>query len=178
MRQSAGRVRIRRATAEDAPAIASVLQQAFAEYERLYTEEGYATTTPKPDLVCVRITEGPVWVALHETQIVGTGSVVRKPTGFYIRGMAVVPAARGLGVGQLLLEAIHRFAAVEGCERLFLSTTPFLNRAIRLYEAFGFQRTSDGPSDLFGTPLFTMEKLLSGDTPESPESSLVRHETK
>ena len=28
----------------------------------------------------------------------------------------------------------------------------------RLYERFGFQRTSDEPHELFGTPLFTMEK--------------------
>ena len=44
---------------------------------------------------------------------------------------------------------------------MFLSTTPFLESAIRLYEKFGFQRTSDGPLDLFGTPLFTMQKSLS-----------------
>jgi len=37
-----------------------------------------------------------------------------------------------------------------------------LSRAIRVYESFGFRRTEDGPQDLFGTPLFTMEKALSG----------------
>lgn len=41
-----------------------------------------------------------------------------------------------------------------------LSTTPFLARAIRLYEQSGFQPTTEGPSDLFGTPLFTMVKTL------------------
>jgi hypothetical protein len=39
--------------------------------------------------------------------------------------------------------------------------TPFLNTAIRLYEAFGFRRMNDGPHDLFGTPLFTMEKTVA-----------------
>jgi len=81
-----------------------------------------------------------------------------------------VPPDRGRAIGAILMEQgrlsaqdvdeIQRFAAANGCKRLFLSTTPFLDRAIRLYEAFGFQRTSDGPYDLFGTPLFTMEKVL------------------
>src|SRR5215472_9815578 len=93
--------------------------------------------------------------------IVGTGSVVSKPEGVYLRSMAVIPSARGLEIGQLLLDEIQSFAITQGCVRLFLSTTPFLNRAIRLYEAFGFRRTNDAPHDLFGTPLFTMEKTIS-----------------
>src|SRR5260370_227302 len=44
---------------------------------------------------------------------------------------------------------------------MYLSTTPFLDRAIRLYERFGFQRSDEGPLDLFGTPLFTMTKRLN-----------------
>jgi GNAT superfamily N-acetyltransferase len=63
-------------------------------------------------------------------------------------------------VGRLLLEKIESFASACGYKRLFLSTTTFLGRAIRLYESFGFQRLNDEPHDLFGTPLFTMEKVL------------------
>ena len=72
--------------------------------------------------------------------------------------MAVLPLARGGRIGALLLTHIEEFARTEGFSRLFLSTTPFLDRAIRLYERFGFCRTSAGPHELFGTPLFTMEK--------------------
>ena len=74
--------------------------------------------------------------------------------------MAVLPAARGQRVGELLLKQVEDFAIAHGCRRLFLSTTPFLSRAIRLYERFGFRRTEEGPGDLFGTPLYTMEKML------------------
>jgi GNAT superfamily N-acetyltransferase len=151
---------LRRATSEDAPLIASVLRQSFAEYEPLYTKEGYAATTPEPEDIRIRMEGGPVWIAVYDLRIAGTASVIPKPKGIYVRGMAVVPCARGLGIGQLLLDEIQRFAATGGCERIFLRTTPFLNRAIRLYQAFGFQRADDGPRDLFGTPLFTMEKIL------------------
>jgi GNAT superfamily N-acetyltransferase len=78
----------------------------------------------------------------------------------YIRGMAVQPSARGLHLGELLLTCIEHFAFGQGFERMFLSTTPFLNHAIRLYEGFGFKRTGEGPYDLHGPPLFTMQKLL------------------
>jgi predicted N-acetyltransferase YhbS len=109
--------------------------------------------------------EGPTWVALLSNAIVGTASVVEKGEGgLYVRGMAVLPSARGRGVGELLLREIEGFALRNGCTRLVLSTTPFLNGAIRLYERFGFERTLDGPNDLFGTPLFTMAKALNGET--------------
>lgn len=161
MTQSAGEVQVRRAATDDAAWVASVLRQAFAEYEPLYTEQGYAATTPGVGEIAARMRQGPVWVAVYREQIVGTGSVVSRPEGIYIRGMSVIPSARGLGIGRRLLDEIHRFAIVQGCRRLFLSTTPSLDRAIRLYEAFGFRRINDGPHDLFGTSLFTMEKTVA-----------------
>src|SRR5262249_12537755 len=157
---AATQVHVRRATVEDASAVASLLKKAFIEYEPLYTKEGYAATTPKRDAILIRMQEGPLWVALYGGQIVGTVSAVRKKTGLYVRRMAVLPAARGLGIGERLLEQIEGFALEDSCERLFLSTTPFLNRAIRLYERFGFRFIDDDPDDLFGTPLLTMEKML------------------
>ena len=76
------------------------------------------------------------------------------------RGMAVLPSSRGFHLGELLLKQAEDFALAHNCKRLVLSTTPFLLRAIRLYERAGFKRTAEGPHDLFGTPLFTMVKDL------------------
>jgi GNAT superfamily N-acetyltransferase len=75
--------------------------------------------------------------------------------------MGVLPAERGSGTGSLLLREVESWAESFGESRLFLSTTPFLHSAIRLYERSGFRRINGGMSDLFGTPLFTMEKTLS-----------------
>jgi GNAT superfamily N-acetyltransferase len=152
---------IRMGQPQDALEVASVLKKAFTEYEPRYTKEGYVATTPDAAAILHRMQEGPLWVADCENQVVGTAAAVNKETGLYIRGMAVLPAARSHGLGQLLLEEIERFAVQNGCRRLFLSTTPFLHRAIRLYESFGFHPTNEGPHDLFGTPLFTMEKALA-----------------
>ena len=99
-------------------------------------------------------------MAVRDDALLGTVSVVDRGDHLYIRGMAVLPQARGLGLGALLLKTIDDFARVQGHRRLTLSTTPFLSQAIKLYERHGFQRTSDGPHDLHGTPLFTMVKDL------------------
>ena len=153
-------LQIREAVPDDVLSIATVLYEAFVAYESSYTPEGFAATTPTADQLQNRMIEGPVWVVLQDKAIVGTVALVEKGESLYVRGMAVLPNARGLKIGQLLLRHIESFASARGFKRLFLSTTPFLSNAIRLYESFGFQRTADGPHDLFGTPIFTMEKIL------------------
>jgi GNAT superfamily N-acetyltransferase len=151
---------IRLADGGEAGAIAAVLYEAFREFEPLYTKKGFAATAPKSEQVLERLKDGPVWVALVDGELVGTVSVVLKRKALYVRGMAVLPRTRGARVGKLLMEQVQQYAVENGCKRLFLSTTPFLERAIRLYEKFGFTRIPEGPHDLFGTPLFTMEKTL------------------
>ena len=152
---------IRRAVPDDAAQIASALYNSFAGYESSYTPEAFAATISTPDQIRERMNEGPIWVALQNGRIVGTVSAVPKAEALYIRGMAVDPAARRKGLGHELLECVEEFAAHNGFNRLFLSTTPFLSSAIRLYEKHGFGRSNDGPDGLFGTPLFTMVKHLS-----------------
>lgn len=154
-------VRVRAAGPADAGPVAQVLRESFAEYKDLYTTEAFAATTPASESVLARMKEGPVWVALLDRAVVGTASAVGRGEDLYIRGMAVLPAGRGLGIGLLLLKRIEDYAYAHGHRRLILSTTPFLYRAIRLYERFGFRRSDEGPRHLSGTPLFTMVKSLA-----------------
>jgi len=157
---------IRLALPTDIPAIASVLLQSFAEYESLYTTRGFAATTPTAEEITARWHEGPIWVSLLNGEIIGTVSAVPGGESLYVRSMAVLPAARGYHLGQQLLDQVELYAREQGHNRLYLSTTPFLRRAIRLYENHGFRRTTAGPQELFGTPLFSMEKLLINQTPQ------------
>jgi ribosomal protein S18 acetylase RimI-like enzyme len=153
-------IEIRRATAEDAPVIAAVLYESFVEYRDLYTDDGFAATILKPEQIVKRVEEGPVWIAWREGAAVGTVATVAKERSAYIRGMAVLPSARGLGVGSALLREVEGWALRENFEVLFLSTTPFLHSAIGLYEKFGYRRREQAAQDLFGTPLFVMEKPI------------------
>jgi GNAT superfamily N-acetyltransferase len=151
---------IRNAVMDEAALIASVLYQAFAEFEPLYTPAAFAATAPNSDQIRKRWGEGPVWVMADGSQIIGTVSAVPKPDSVYIRSMAVLPSHRGQKIGYMLLQMVQQFAHLQEVRRMFLSTTPFLTGAIRLYEQFGFHRTDDEPRELFGTPLFTMVMLL------------------
>jgi GNAT superfamily N-acetyltransferase len=157
---SAAHLEVRLARAEDAPVIASVLHESFLEFKALYTDGGFAATALGPEQVLIRMREGPVWMALREGVVMGTVAAVVRDGSVYVRGMAVLPAGRGSGAGAALLRHVEGWAAEQRCGRIFLSTTPFLDSAIRLYERFGFRRMGDGLHDLFGTPLFTMQKML------------------
>jgi GNAT superfamily N-acetyltransferase len=154
-------IRIRFARDTDAEAISSLLCDSFVEYRSLYNPESFAATAIPPNQIASRISEGPLWIAVAGARIVGTVSVIPKGDSLYLRGMAVLPVVRGRRTGERLLTTVEQFALTGDFRRLLLSTTPFLDRAIRLYERFGFRRTNEGPDDLFGTPLFSMEKVIS-----------------
>jgi ribosomal protein S18 acetylase RimI-like enzyme len=156
-------VEIRRATESDADAIASVLVAAFREFERLYTRAGYAATTPDAARIHERFAEGPVWVAVTEAGVVATVAAVARADGVYVRSMGVAPAARGQRAGHALMRELERFARDKGAPRMYLSTTPFLFSAIRLYERLGFRRTGEPPDELNGTPLVTMARPFATD---------------
>lgn len=157
-------IEVRSAVPAEADAIASVLLRAFIEYEPLYTPGGFAATTPAAERIRQRWDEGPVWVALAGGLVVGTVAAVPQQQALYVRSMAIVPEARGRGIGRLLLGRVEAFARAHGFARMTLTTTPFLHNAIALYERYGFQRSDRGPIDLHGTPLFEMEKSLPAET--------------
>jgi GNAT superfamily N-acetyltransferase len=151
---------IRLAAIDEASVIAGVLREAFSEYEALYTPAAFSATTPTGEQIQQRWSEGPVWIALQDGRAVGTVAALPKGEALYIRSMGILPEGRGRGLGRLLLEQVEDYARRQSFKRMILSTTPFLLRAIRLYERFGFVRNGEGPHELFGTPLFTMEKDL------------------
>jgi GNAT superfamily N-acetyltransferase len=153
-------MKIQHATRFDAPAIADVILQSFLEYKSSYTDEAFAATCPSSNEVEHRLAEGPVWIALEDETVVGSVSGVPVGNALLVRSLAVIPSSRGQGAGELLLDQAEKYACENGHTRLVLSTTPFLTPAINLYERFGFRRSSEGPSDRLGTPIFTMVKEL------------------
>ena len=153
-------IHIRLAIPDDVTAIASVLRESFAEFVDLYTPAAFTATTPSSEIILRRLDEGPSWIAAINGDIAGTVSGVGRDNGLYIRSMAVLPSARGYGLGHMLLQQVEAYALEMGFHHLILSTTPFLNSAIRLYERAGFEHSDAGPADLHGTPLITMIKSL------------------
>ena len=60
-------VQIRLATPDDLTSLACLLHDSFVEYRSLYTQEGFAATTPSNDQLLQRMNEGPVWIANKPT---------------------------------------------------------------------------------------------------------------
>jgi len=153
-------IEIRAATAAEALDIEHVLSLSFAEYKSSYTNAAFEVTSPSREKILKRMDEGTVWVAVHNGEVVGTISAIPKGREIRLRGLAVPPAERGRALGRLLLIHAARYALKNGFRRMSLSTTPFLTRANREYEQFGFQRSPEGPQSVLGTPTYTMTKTL------------------
>jgi ribosomal protein S18 acetylase RimI-like enzyme len=140
--------------------ITKVLTHAFQEFKHKYTEPAFNATVITPQQVETRMNEGQIWVAFIGTRLVGTVGGINKHEDYYIRGMAVIPEARGQQIGLLLLKELETFAMSKHYKNLILTTTPYLKRAIELYENFGFTIINDPPYEIFGTPAFKMQKPL------------------
>lgn len=154
------KLNIRKARKEEMNLIPDLLRTTFKEYQEIYTPKAFQATICNPEVIRTRMAEGSVLVAAYQKEIVGTASFFLKEHSLYIRGMGVHPKYRGRKIAWKLLEHIEQMGKEKACTRLVLSTTPFLEKAIRLYEKFGFTRSDEGPIELHGTPLFTMVKLL------------------
>jgi len=155
------KIQIRVATAIDATTISNILREAFEEFKPLYTPLAFDATAITTAEVLTRIKDGVVWVALLHNSIIGTIGAVPQKDKLYIRGMGVSPSARGLGVGNKLMQKVQAYAIANNFKSLLLSTTPYLHAAIHLYEEFGFKRISETDNSFFGTAIFKMEKVLS-----------------
>ncbi len=116
-------------------------------FERLNREwiEAYFTVEPADREVLGnprgKIVEGggEVFFVVHEGEVQGTCAVIRHSPGeCEIAKMAVAPGARGLGFGDLLMEASIAFARGIGASRISIVSNTVLEPALRLYRKHGF----------------------------------------
>ncbi|QDT69496.1 putative acetyltransferase [Planctomycetes bacterium MalM25] len=77
-----------------------------------------------------------------------------------LHDVAVLPAARGCGVGRALLGAVEQYARELGCCKLTLEVLQNNTRAKVLYESFGFRQATY--ADGAGAALFYAKGLSGG----------------
>ena len=58
--------------------------------------------------------------------------------------MYLLPEARGIGLGRMLIQKCLDGARATGFKKIYLETMPELKQALKTYEKFGFQYL-DGP---------------------------------
>ena len=88
---------------------------------------------------------GKIWFAVHPTLgVVGTCALLHKGDGhFELTKMGVIDTARGLKVGEVLLQYVIAQALTMPVQSLFLLTNKDCAAAIHLYEKNGFVHSLD-----------------------------------
>lgn len=113
---------------------------------RIYNDYYFAPEAPPKAL----------WVAEQNGRI--AGSIFAMPTdnlpgSAQLRMLYVEPAARGQGIGKMLVDQCVAFARDAGYERMRLWTHTIQTAARKLYEAAGFEVVESEPHHRFGKDL-------------------------
>jgi putative acetyltransferase len=106
---------------------------------------------------------GQVFFVLEDGQVQGTCAVLRhSPEVHELAKMAVAPAARGRGYGDLLMGAAVAFSRAAGARRLVIVSNTRLAPAIRLYQKHGFVRVPLDADQRYARADIQLERLLDG----------------
>ena len=82
---------------------------------------------------------GHIFMAERNGEVIGCVALIAMADGGYeVAKMTVTEAARGTGLGRLLMQACIDKAQTDGAPRLYLETNSSLGPALGLYRAMGF----------------------------------------
>lgn len=140
-------IRVRAATAADAPALVALAEQIGREEGRwiLATETWRSVSDERRYLRSVeRHPDAAVLVAEDGGRIAARLSLSRDPhpASRHVAdlGLMVAEEYRRQGIGKMLLDAAVSWARRSGIDKLELHVFPWNEPALALYESFGFER--------------------------------------
>jgi ribosomal protein S18 acetylase RimI-like enzyme len=149
-----GPLGLRRATADDLPAIRSVIDAAYARY---------LTRMDKPPAPMFRdygpsVEAGTTWVT--GSPITAVLTLDPRDDHLYVENIAVDPGAQGRGLGRALMEFAEQEAARRSLNRMALVTHEAMTENQAIYARLGYveieRRAEDGYRRIY------MEKSLTG----------------
>lgn len=146
-------ITIERAKPEDAAAVLDYLKTVGGETDNLSFGEEGLPVTPEEEAAWIReqvdSTDRVLYLAKQDGRIVGDANLDRLPRRMNHRGemgISVLRSHWGQGIGRALMERLLAFAREHRFEQVNLEVRSDNTRAIRLYEAYGFEKLATFPA--------------------------------
>jgi RimJ/RimL family protein N-acetyltransferase len=133
---------VRRARPGDEDGFARVIELVAGEGDYILTEPPVDVRTFAKRVRALVEAGGPdvLWVVEGiDGEILGNLGLHPRDAGLVTLGMALLPEARGLGLGRRLLDAGVGHARTRGWHKVHLEVFPTNEAAIRLYRSAGFE---------------------------------------
>lgn len=157
------RIRIERATPDDAGEILTVQRAAFVSEAIVYGNADMPPLTQSLEQLRAELSAGTGWVARAGARVVGAIRVQDTADLLLIGRIAVAPDMQGAGVGRALLAAAESESSAPHAE-LFTGSLSEAN--LRLYQDCGYRITQRVDQDDGTQQIFLRKKLKATDPGE------------
>ena len=105
---------------------------------------------------------GRILMAINDNFVIGTCAIIMETSNTAeLAKLAVSPDAQGEGVGRMLAMESVKEARKMGLKKIFLVSNKKLDRAIRLYESFGFKHMPVPKDTIYKTADVYMELQIN-----------------
>ncbi|HEX6428612.1 MAG TPA: GNAT family N-acetyltransferase [Niastella sp.] len=158
-------VTIRTIEPSDNQVLAVIIRNALAEFRANKPGTVYYDATTDALYELFQKQGSIYFVASENNQLIGGAGIYPSPglppdTCELVK-MYLTSAARGKGIGKMLIEKALEFASETGYRKVYIETMPELRKAMTVYEKFGF-RYLDGPmgnTGHFGCEIWMLKEL-------------------
>jgi putative acetyltransferase len=135
-------IKIRNIAPEDNEALAKIIRNALEEFKANKPNTVYFDPTTDRLFEVFKAPGSIYFVATEQDEILGGGGVyptVNLPVGTCeLVKLYLSPAARGKGIGKILIQKCFAAAKDLGYTKMYLESMPELNIAVPMYEKLGF----------------------------------------
>ena len=150
----------------DNQAIAKIIRDTLAEFGANHPGTVYFDSATDTLFEVFQKPKSIYYIAENkEGKIVGGGGIFPTeglpPDTCELVKMYLLPEARGIGLGKLIIEKCLQTAKENGFGRVYLESMPELKQAVKVYEKFGFTYLCSpmGNSGHFGCDLHMIKNL-------------------
>jgi putative acetyltransferase len=158
-------VTIRTIEPSDNQVLAVIIRNALAEFGANKPGTVYYDATTDALYELFQQQGSIYFVASENNQLIGGAGIYPSPglppdTCELVK-MYLTPAARGKGIGKMLIEKALEFASETGYRKVYIETMPELRKAMMVYEKFGFNYL-DGPlgnTGHFGCEVWMLKEI-------------------